>query len=39
MSGGILEQAAQGGDGVTNSGGVQEEGRCGTEFRVIVDMG
>ena len=30
-SGEALAQAAQGGDGVTIPGGVQEKGRCGTE--------
>ena len=32
----IWEQAAQGGDGVTDPGGVQEKSGCGTEgYRVL----
>ena len=30
-SGEVLEQAAQGGGGVTIPGGFQEEGKCGTK--------
>jgi len=32
------EQAAQGGDGVTIPGGVQEPWRCGTEGNWLVGM-
>ena len=38
-SGEALEQAAQGGGGVTVPGGVQERWRCGTEGHELVGMG
>ena len=34
----VLEQAAQEGDGITISGGVQEKGECGTEGHDLVGM-
>ena len=42
MSGEALEQAAQGGGGVTIHGGVREMWRCGTEgtwFMAVRGMG
>jgi len=33
-----LEQAAQGGDGVTIPGGVQKTGRCGASGYGLVEM-
>jgi len=35
----ILEQAAEVGGGVAISGGIQENGRCGTEGGGLVGMG
>jgi len=34
----VLEQAAQGGGGVTIPGGVEEKGKCLTEGRDLMSM-